>query len=182
MSDELPEVVSGSRLSNSFLGNLVEVCFVTCDHRRTMRGLVALGIGPWRIYTFDSATVTERTYHEQPADFAIKVCFAEVGNLSLEIMEPLYGPSIFAQFLDEHGEGLQHLAFDCEDRPWAERERQFAAHGFERVQSGTFNEQNPFAFFDTEAATSTTFETYDIPDGYVWPEPQEWYPGPPPSR
>ena len=40
---------------------------------------------------------------------------------------------------------------------------------------------NAFAFFDTAEATGTTFETYSIPKGFVWPEPEEWYPGPPPE-
>ena len=44
-----------------------------------------------------------------------------------------------------------------------------------------FHGRNAFAFFGTEAATGTTFETYDIPDDFVWPEPEEWYPGPPPG-
>ena len=47
-------------------------------------------------------------------------------------------------------------------------------------QSGRFNRENAFAFFDTGAATGTTFETYDIPAGYVWPEPDGWFPAPPP--
>lgn len=177
----VPAVVSAAELSNSFLGNLLELCFVSRDHRRTMRGLVALGIGPWRVYTFDSATVSDRTYHDRPADFAIKVCFASIGDLAVEIMQPLYGPSIFQEHLDRHGEGIQHLAFDCGQLPWAERREAFAAHGFAQVQSGSFMGRNTFAFFDTEAATSTTFETYDIPDDFVWPEPEEWYPGPPPG-
>jgi hypothetical protein len=36
---------------------------------------------------------------------------------------------------------------------------------------------SPFSF-DTEAATGTTFETYDIPADFVWPEPEAWFPGP----
>lgn len=178
---DLPTVLSATRLSNSFLGSLTETCFVTHDHRRTMRGLVKLGIGPWRVYTFDSSTLTDQTYHQQPADYAIKVCFATVGGLALEIMEPLHGPSIFQEHLDRHGEGVQHLAFDCEELPWTQRQAEFAEHGFDQVQSGTFAGGNQFAFFATHTATGTTFETYDIPRDFMWPEPDEWYPaGPPP--
>lgn len=175
-----PAVLTATELSNSFLGGLIEVCFVTRDHRRTMEGLVRLGIGPWRIYTFDSNTVTERTYRGQGADFGIRVCFADAGGTALEIMEPLFGPSIFQEHLDRHGEGIHHLAFDMGHRPWDERLAAFAERGFPVSQSGRFNRASTFAFFDTEAATGTTFETYDIPSGYVWPEPDEWFPAPPP--
>ena len=178
---ELPQVVSATELSNSFLGKLIEICFVTTDHRRMMEGLVRLGIGPWRVYTFDSATVTDRTYRGQPADYAIKVCFADVGDLAVEIMQPLYGPSIFQEFLDAHGEGIQHVAFDCGEKPWGDRGEEFRRRGFPLVQSGRFMDANAFAFFDTEAATGTTFETYSIPAGFVWPEPEEWFPARPPE-
>ena len=176
-----PTVVSDTELSNSFLGGLLEICLVTRDHRRTMEGLVRLGIGPWRVYTFDSRTVTKRTYHGQAADYGIRVCFADVGGTALEIMQPLFGPSIFQEYLDRHGEGIHHIAFDVGGRPWDERLTAFAEHGFSVTQSGVFNRRNAFAFFDTEAATGTTFETYDIPPGYVWPEPEAWFPAPPPS-
>jgi methylmalonyl-CoA/ethylmalonyl-CoA epimerase len=178
---ELPRVISATQLSNSFLGNLIEVCWVTRDHQRTMRGLVELGLGPWRVYTFDSTTVTQRTSAGREADFGIKVCFADVGDMALEIMQPLWGPSIFQEFLDNRGEGIHHLAFDAEGRPWPERLATFAQRGFPLAQSGRFMDANAFAFFATEAATGTTFETYDIPPGFEWPEPEEWFPGPPPE-
>jgi methylmalonyl-CoA/ethylmalonyl-CoA epimerase len=177
----LPSVLSATELSNSFLGNLIEICFVTADYRRTMKGLVRLGIGPWRVYTFDSTTVSGRTYRGADADYAIKVCFADSGDLAVEIMQPLYGPSIFQEFLDNHGEGIQHIAFDCHEKPWDCRTNEFAERGFPLVQAGRFMDLNAFGFFDTEDATGTTFETYSIPRGFVWPEPEEWYPGSPPA-
>jgi methylmalonyl-CoA/ethylmalonyl-CoA epimerase len=177
----LPRVISATQMSNSFLGALIEVCWVTRDHRRTMEGLVKLGLGPWRVYTFDSTTVTQRTYAGREADFGIKVCFADVGDIALEIMQPLWGPSIFQEFLDSRGEGIHHLAFDAEGRPWPERLATFEQRGFPLAQSGRFMDANAFAFFDTEATTGTTFETYDIPHGFEWPEPEEWFPGPPPE-
>jgi len=175
-----PKVLSETRLSNSFLGKLIEVCIVTADHQRTMEGLVKLGIGPWKVYTFDSATVTEMSHHGKPADYAIKVCFAEMDNITFEIMQPLRGPTIFDEFLQTHGEGIHHIAFDCEARPWHDRLAGFANRGFELIQSGRFADRNPFAFFDTTGATTTTFETYLFGESFSWPEPEEWFPAPPP--
>jgi methylmalonyl-CoA/ethylmalonyl-CoA epimerase len=175
-----PTVLSETLLSNSFLGKLIEVCIVTADHRRTMEGLVRLGIGPWKVYTFDSSTVTEMSYGGEPADYAIKVCFAEMDNVTFEIMQPLRGPTIFDEFLRTHGEGIHHIAFDCEDRPWHERITAFADRGFRLIQSGRFADRNPFAFFDTAGATTTTFETYTFGESFSWPEPEDWFPAAPP--
>jgi hypothetical protein len=50
------------------------------------------------------------------------------------------------------------------------------------IQSGRWLDQNSFSFFDTEPATATCFETYHFPAGFQFPEPELWYPGPPPTR
>jgi methylmalonyl-CoA/ethylmalonyl-CoA epimerase len=176
----LPEVLSATSMSNTFLGDLIEVCFATEDYRRTMEGMVRLGIGPWRVYTFDGSTVTNREYGGEPADWALKVAFADVGDIAFEIMQPMYGPSIIREFLDAHGEGVHHIAFDCGETAWDSRAEEFAKRGFPCSQAGRFMDSNAFAFFDTAGATTTTFETYTIPEGFVWPEPEEWFPAPPP--
>jgi methylmalonyl-CoA/ethylmalonyl-CoA epimerase len=175
-----PAVISESRLSNSFLGNLIEVCIVSRDHRRMMEGMVRLGIGPWRVHTFDSSTVTEQTYGGEPAEYVLKVCFAQADNVVWEIIQPIDGPTILHEFLDEHGEGIHHVAFDCAGAPWEARLAGFVSRGFQLTQSGRFAGENVFAFFGTEGATGATFETYLIPEGFVWPEPEEWFPGAPP--
>jgi len=175
-----PEVMGEFRLSNSFLGKIIEVCIVTEDYRRTMAGLVRLGIGPFRVYTFDHNSVTFPTYRGTTARFSLRVCFATNNGLTWEIMQPLSGPTIMREFLDKHGEGIHHLAFDCEGAPWDERVAAFAGRGFGPIQSGRWVDQNRFCFFDTEAATTTCFETYHFPDNFEYPDPEEWYPAPPP--
>ena len=176
----LPEVLSETALSNAFLGRLVEVCFVTEDHERTMEGLVRLGIGPFRVYTFDASNTVDRTYRGEPEDFRLTVCFADNAGLTYEIMQPLAGRTVVRDHLDRHGEGVHHLAFDCGGAPWEQRVEMFTARGFAQTQTGRWLDQNSFSFFDTEAATTACFETYHFPDGFIWPEPERWYPGPPP--
>lgn len=36
--------------------------------------------------------------------------------------------------------------------------------------------QNHFAFFETEDATTTCFETYEFPPDWDYPEPEAWFP------
>jgi hypothetical protein len=174
-------VIGEARMANSFLGNVVEIGIVTRDYRRTMEGLVRLGIGPWRVYTFTPAQVTEQTYRGRPAEFSLKVCFAQADDVIWELMQPLGGPTIMQEFLDRHGEGIHHLAFDCGNVPWEKRIALFADRGFASTQSGRWINQNAFAFFDTEEATTTVFETYFFPEGFEYPEPEEWFPAPPPG-
>jgi len=176
-----PAVLSESRMANSFLGRVVEIGIVTADCQRTMEGLVRLGIGPWRVYTFAPEDVQDQTFRGEPSEFTLKVCFAQADDVIWELMQPLDGSTVMQKYLDRHGEGIHHLAFDCEDRPWDERLSRFAAEGFALAQSGAWRAANRFAFFDTEEATTTTFETYVFPEDWEYPEPDEWFPAPPPG-
>ena len=62
---------------------------------------------------------------------------------------------------------------------WDERVRAFEERGISCIQSAIWKETVPFAYLSTEDATSTVFEIFDIPEGFVLPEPDEWYPAPP---
>ena len=51
------------------------------------------------------------TYHGKPADFSAKFCFADMGNVELEIIQPISGKSVWFDFLEKHGEGIHHIKF-----------------------------------------------------------------------
>jgi methylmalonyl-CoA epimerase len=42
---------------------------------------------------------------------AIRAKFIDVGSIPIELIQPLEGPSNYKEFLEKHGEGLQHIAF-----------------------------------------------------------------------
>lgn len=174
-----------------FLGKPIEICVVTADHKRTISSLYALGIGPWRIYKFSPTNTSNQTYNGASSEFTMIVCFAEFSsgstsdetnngspsNMVYEVIQPVSGPSIFQDFLDAHGEGVHHIAYDCNDIPFEERLREFEARGFKMVQGGSWMHRNHFAFFtETEDRTGTCFETYEFPDDWEYPEPEEWFP------
>ncbi|UAJ11024.1 VOC family protein [Glacieibacterium megasporae] len=172
----MPRIQTGV---TSFLGRMVETCIVTRDHRRTMEGLCRLGIGPWRIFTFSPENTANQTYRGRPAEFVLTVCFAEVGDMIWELIEPVSGDTIFRDHLDWHGEGVHHTAHDCNNIPFEARLEEFARRGFKLIQSGSWMGRNHFAFFGTEDATTTCFETYVFPDDWAYPEPDSWYPAKP---
>ena len=172
----LMQLLNKDSLPKSFLGNAIEIALVTRDHKRTMEGLYRLGIGPWQVHTFSPENTTNQTYQGKPGAFTLKVCFAQMGTLIWEIMEPVSGATIFEDFLLAHGEGIHHVAYDCNHIAFEERIAGFNQRGFGLVQSGSWMGQNHFAFFDTEQATTTCLETYVFPQNWVYPGPDEWYP------
>ncbi len=177
---DLPTVTSETTLSNSFLGSNMQICVVTREFHRTMEGLTRAGIGPWRVYTFSPETMTDITYRGKPSQHSMRLGIAFSGTMMWEIVQPLTGPNIYEEFLEAHGEGVHHVAFDCNHIPWEEQLKAFEERGYKMIQSGIWK-GNPHAYFETEGDTTTTFEIFTVREDFVWPEPEEWYPAPPPG-
>ncbi len=166
-------------MPTNILGETIQVCIVTRDHLRTLEGMTRLGVGPWRIYTYDKQNNTDLMYRGAPEDFAMKLCIAFSGKMMWEVVEPLHGRTIYHEFLNDHGEGIHHVAVDCAGLSWQERLAGYKDRGFDVIQSGSLKGEIPWAYFGTEDAISTTIETFTIPDGFEFPEPESWYPAPP---
>ncbi len=128
-----------------------------------------LGLGPWDIYRFEPPTLTDTTYRGEPHDYSMILALAFAGETMIELIEPLEGPSIYTEHLDEHGEGLHHVAcFAFEDTEAVVAE--FEEAGMPVLQSGVFGEV-PYWYFDTEEQlngvifeTATNLEAMQEPD------------------
>jgi hypothetical protein len=178
----VPTVTGENSLSNSFIGNTKQVCVVTRDIHRTMAGLVKVGIGPWRVYTFGPDTCTEVTYRGKPSEHSMRLALANSADMMWEVIQPLEGPSIYTEFLDDHGEGIHHIAAKCDGMAYPDQVEKMLSLGYEIIQSGVWADRVPFAYFGTEGDISTTIELFDIPEDFVLPEPEEWFPEAPPAE
>ena len=70
------------------------------------------GMGPFRIADYPPAqTAPMRLYHGEGGDFQAKFCFFHLGNIELELIQPLGGQSIWEDFLRKRGSGIHHLKF-----------------------------------------------------------------------
>jgi catechol 2,3-dioxygenase-like lactoylglutathione lyase family enzyme len=69
-----------------------------------------LGVSPWAVWEFEPPALSKRTYRGAPAQFTMRIAIATVGDLMLELIDPGDGPSVHRDFLDDHGEGLHHVA------------------------------------------------------------------------
>jgi len=97
-------------------GPITQICWVTDDLERTEALLSGqFGTGAWtRIpdVTFEAGSTTLRGV---PAEFTAHIALGYAGDLQLELIQPVSGPTIHAEFLDVHGPGLHHVCFDVED-------------------------------------------------------------------
>ena len=165
-------------LPSSLFRETAQVCVVTRDLDALVHSYAdRLGIGPWWVQQYDAPLLTGRTYRGKPADYSMRLALAWTGTLNWEIIQPYDGPSIYHDFLEAHGEGIQHVGVFLKDMDmaWPEAYRRFGERGFVPVQEGNFAGVR-FAYFETEPACKTTVEVIDRPLGWVRPEPLYWYP------
>jgi methylmalonyl-CoA/ethylmalonyl-CoA epimerase len=108
-----------------------------------------LGIGPWAIFKWEAPLVYNRKYRGEAAWAREKIALAQVGDVQLELVQPVDGPSIYRDWLDEHGEGLHHLNFLVDDVD--ETSEILAKEGFSSLQSGKFGpekQKGAYNYFD----------------------------------
>jgi methylmalonyl-CoA/ethylmalonyl-CoA epimerase len=104
-----------------------------------------LGIGPWTGYLLAPPRIRETRYRGEEVEFSMRHALAWQGEAQFELVQPLTGPSIFTDHLDEHGEGLHHVAKYVQDHPAAVA--QALAAGWEPLQSACgFGEEGDGAF------------------------------------
>ena len=97
-------------------GPITQVAWVTDDLEATERLLTEqFGTGPWtRIpdVAFGAETTTLRG---QPVEFVAHISLGYAGDLQLELIQPVSGRTVHAEFLEAHGPGLHHVCFEVED-------------------------------------------------------------------
>lgn len=62
----------------------------------------------------DAAEKSHIEYRGESTEARAKLAFFDLGQVRLEIIEPVGRPSTWGEFLDEHGQGLHHIAFFVE--------------------------------------------------------------------
>lgn len=107
-----------------------------------------LGIGPWDIYSWEYPVVRDLKYRGKPAESRERIALAQMGTVSLELIEHVDGDSFYEGFISEHGEGLHQLDFNVEDVEHVAKI--WASEGFPCLQSGCFGDNGAYAITDTK--------------------------------
>lgn len=186
-----PAEKKASTPTRPILGSLNEICIVTPHLYKTLDNLTRLGLGPFRVFDFNSDTVPEQELRGQKGSdlYTMLVAFAENPNPRepvLEVIQPVTGQTLMQEYLDTHNnqEGVQHIAFNMDDLSMDDRLERMAARGVRPAMQGVWKGSKGvtrFCFFDTvEQGMATCFET--IAPSHDWQEPEcRWYPAPPSS-
>lgn len=84
----------------------------------------------------DGPEQARTVYNGQPTPARAKLAFFHMGQVDIELIEPIGGPSTWQAFLDEKGEGVHHIAFWVADTDGAAR--RLAEQGAGVEQQGHF--------------------------------------------
>ncbi|GAP19892.1 VOC family protein [Leptolinea tardivitalis] len=129
------------------------------------------GIGPWQFYTYKKPFVKNMTYMGKPANYASRIALSYFGPTRIELIEPLEGESVYADFIREHGYGVHHFGLLVDDMQAALKQAEEAGLPMTMDGSGFgLDGDGHYAYLDTEKYLGITLELIERPKGRVKPE------------
>jgi methylmalonyl-CoA/ethylmalonyl-CoA epimerase len=117
---------------------------VVKDLDKTIEFLAALwGLGPWQ--SFEYAPSQKDLMVGKP--FRLKIAHAQLGSMTLEVMQQVEGEGLWRDFVETKGEGIHHIAFSLPN--YDEMVARMKARGFKMVAGGLFQGKR-WCYFATE--------------------------------
>jgi methylmalonyl-CoA epimerase len=101
----------------------------------------------------------KQTYRGEPSDAQCRLAFFELENTTIELIQPLGGPSSWQDVLDEKGEGIHHIAFQVTDT--AGKTRTLADSGIPLLHQGGDPKTGQFSYFDARDQLGLLIETLE---------------------
>ncbi len=96
--------------------SVVQVAIVCRDIDATSKRWAAvLGVEPPAIRTTKPGREVKVIYRGHPSNGQAKLAFIKLGQVMLELIQPVGGDTSWKEFLDANGEGVQHIAFQVGD-------------------------------------------------------------------
>jgi hypothetical protein len=145
------------------LGPVRQLGYVVRDIEHAMAHWAGvLGIGPW--FYIERVPVEDFTCRGSPSDASLSIALANSGPLQIELIQQRNdAPSLYLDFLQQSGEGLQHIAF------WsAEFDADLArltGAGYAVAQSGRIGKRGRFAYTLNPAAAGNVVELSEVSGG-----------------
>ena len=151
---------------------VAQVAIIVEDLDKTVESYWKLfGIGPWHFYTYGKPLVKRMTYHGEPSEYTMRVALSYLGPTRIELIQPLEGDTVYADFVKEHGYGVHHFGVLVEDMESALAEAKAA--GLEMTMDGAGfgrDADGHYAYLDTEGKIGVTIELIERPKRRMPPE------------
>lgn len=146
------------RVIDPGLKTVVQVAIVTKDIEASARRWAAvLGMDVPKITTTRPGQEVKVEFRGKPSRGQAKLAFFKLGQVVLELIEPVGRNTSWRLYLDQHGEGVQHLGFQVQDLNQAIENAQKS--GLPVLHRGRYDKDNgDYVYIDSEKALGTTIE------------------------
>lgn len=119
-----------------------------------------LGWGPWNVYEHTAPVLHDTHLHGQKQTYSMLCAETMVGDMCYELIQPLEGPSIYKEWLEEKGEGLHHIAVMKPDMESSDQfKKDMEAAGAKMLMGGRIGETIEFYYLDSEPALKVILES-----------------------
>jgi hypothetical protein len=147
-----------------------QIAFVVHDLERAAKAFDAsLAAGPWRCWLFGPQG-EGREYRGEPAEWTLRLALSNRAP-QYELIEPVQGPSIHADWLRERGESFQHVAYVVESLERTTAEMEAAGHPvIARIHSFGAASEGAAAYYDTAEALGFLVEAVEPPSAMPPPD------------
>jgi hypothetical protein len=153
-----------------------QIAVVVNDLQKTMEQYTKLlGWGPWSVYRHEPPRLHQTTMRGASVDYTMLGAETHVGEMGFELLQPLEGPSIYKEWLEQHGEGLHHVAVMLHDfEESTQLKRRFEEIGAAVLMSGRIGETIEYFYLDTEPSLKIILESgsghaIDLVPDYTYP-------------
>ena len=144
---------------------IYQIAWVTRDLEKSMKAWVEnLKIGPWMVLTFTEKSLKYLKVDDKPVTepFKFLIGISWIGDMQLELIEPVYGPTIYEAFIQKHGEGLHHIKERITDDAIEGVVQDYRDKGIGVTQTGQF-ETDFHYYLDTEPKLDFIYELGNCP-------------------
>jgi len=95
---------------------IVQIGIIVSDVEKAAQAYASLfGLEKPEWVMTEPAEQAQTRYHGRQTPARAKLAFFQFDNLTIELIEPVGEPSTWKEFLDNHGPGMHHIAFDVKD-------------------------------------------------------------------
>jgi methylmalonyl-CoA/ethylmalonyl-CoA epimerase len=128
-----------------------QIGLVVKDVDAAVKHFEALGIGPFKSM-WDNFTITDRKVHGKDAtNVKNNVKVAQIGPLEIELVQTVSGPSVQKEWLDKHGEGVNHVGIFVERADYQKEYDKMIKAGYHEIASvKTAQGARTCAYFSTD--------------------------------
>jgi hypothetical protein len=114
-----------------------------------------LGLPMPQIIITDTLDIAQTAYQGQPSTARAKLAFFHMGQVDIELIEPIGEPSTWKDQLDQHGTSLHHIAFKVQGM--RDKLAYLDANGIPLVQKGEYT-GGRYAYVDANAQLGCILE------------------------